>query len=137
LNGVQFTVPLLFEEDHGTLSDTLEFYQFPGRFSRKTSAITIQLNKTRPVRAFDTTFSRSERTANFAEKLGKCVEYVSQDRRYVTVNNMRFSFLADSAPTYIYCDFGDGWRANFSGSLDAKSKFYAFLADAKLAKRKD
>jgi hypothetical protein len=128
LNGIRFTVPLLFQEDHGTLDDTVEFYQFPGRFSKKTAAITIQFNKTSPGQAFDDTFSRDERTARFAEKPGKCAEYVSQDRRYVT---------ADNAPTYIYCDFGEGWRANFSGSLGAKDEFYAFLADAKLVTRKD
>jgi hypothetical protein len=73
--------------------------------------------------------------AHFAARAGKCVEHVSQDRRYVTVNDLRISFLADSAPTYIYCDFGDGWRAVFSGSLNARNEFYAFLEAAQEVKQ--
>jgi len=133
LNGVRFTVPLLYQEDHGASTDMVEFYQFPGRFSKKTAAITIQFNKSSSIPAFDSTFVVRERTASLAEKRGNCVEYVSP--RYITVGE--FSMLSNSAPTYIYCDFGNGWRANFSGSLDAKYDFYAFLADAKLLSRRN
>jgi hypothetical protein len=133
LNGIRFTVPMLFEEDHGALLDTLEFYQFPGRFSKKRSAITIQFNKANPAPAVQDPFSKEERTVHFGEKAGRCVQYVSQEgvRRYVTVNNLELTGPADSAPTYIYCDFGDGWRASFSGSFNARDEFYAFLAGAK------
>jgi hypothetical protein len=137
MKGVRFTVPLLFQEDHGTSANSLEFFQFPGHFNKKTAAITILFNKPNAAPAFSDTFSREERTAYLSEKPGNCVDYVSQERRYVTANNLSFSFLAPSAPTYIYCDFGDGLSANFSGSLDARDDFYAFLANAKVVKRKD
>jgi hypothetical protein len=134
-NGIQFTVPLLYQEDHGALDDTIAFYQFPGHFSKKTAAITIRFNRQNPTPAMGDAFSRAERDARLAEKPGECVEYVAKEMRYITVDNMQFAFPANNAPTYIYCNFSQGTSVSFSGDFAAKEDFYAFIANAEVVNR--
>jgi hypothetical protein len=136
-NGLQFTVPLLFQEDHGSLAGTMAFYQFPGHFSEKTAAITIHFDRRSPVPPMGDSFRREERSAHIAESPGQCVEYVAKQLRHIKVNNMDIAFPANNAPTYIYCDFGDRLSASFSGDFAAKEDFYTFLANAETVDRKN
>jgi hypothetical protein len=135
-NGIQFTVPMLYQEDHGALADTIAFYQFPGHFSKKTAAITIQFDKSSLAPSMGDSFSREERSAHLAEEPGQCVEYVAKWTTHISIDNLQLDLPARNAPTYIYCNFSPGLSASFSGDFAARSDFYAFLADAEVVQRK-
>jgi hypothetical protein len=136
-NSILFTVPLLYQEDHGALAHTVAFYQFPGHFSKKTAAITIQFNQRRPTPSMDDSFTRGERSAHLAGRPGQCVEYVAKQQwRHIKIDNMDVAFPAGNAPTHIYCNFSLELSAAFSGDFAAKDDFYEFLANAEVVNRK-
>ncbi|HEY6305518.1 MAG TPA: hypothetical protein VI488_03545 [Candidatus Angelobacter sp.] len=135
-DGILFTVPLLYQEDHEFLAHTVAFYQFPGHFSKKTAAITIHFDQRRPAPSIDDSFSGEERSAHLAGKPGQCVEYVAKQLRHIKVDDMDFAFPAANAPTHIYCNFSPGLSADFSGDFAARDDFYEFLANAEVVNRK-
>jgi hypothetical protein len=132
MNGIRFTVPLLYDEDHGSQPNTLAFWKFPGCFSRKTAAVTVQTRKEplEPRFTGGSEFRRTELAAALVGKEGKCVEYAGKEDSTLRV-------AADNRPLYIFCSFGENLYASFSGTLNAKEEFYAFLRNAELVNRKN
>jgi hypothetical protein len=136
MNGYRFTVPLLYDEDHGALARTLTVFQFPGHFSNKTSAITVEFGGSRPVPRFDgDDFEKYDRTAYLGPIHGNCIEYVAKQRREVSINNMSFSYTVPTASTYVYCNFNESLSTSFSGTFNAKEDFYLFMGQAEVVRK--
>lgn len=138
-NGIRFSVPLFYEETKGAAMNQFSILALPSPLHKSSSYISVSFRPwtaDKPLqplsrieaRAIGMRFS-SERTASFASRSGKCVEYLENQMRLPPYSNTSSGLL------WITCRFGDEFEANFDGTQSAVQEFYDFIASAKEVSR--
>jgi len=138
VHGFRFNVPLFYEEGDGVKANSFSIYSYACPLRKKSSSISIDFPPWSSDRTL-TPMSRDnaqrmglgllgQRSARFANRTGKCIEYLQQGIPALSLGHSEMELM------WITCQFGDV-GAHFNGTRNAVPEFYQFLESAQEVQR--